>query len=579
VVLKALAKNPEQRYASAEALRLDLERWLDGEPVLAKAPSSAYQLHKFVQRNRWSVGLGAAAIVSLVAVATTAVFLGLQARDEAARALAARDFLIDLFGQADPDLSHGKDMTAKELLDQGRKTILSSMTGQPLLQADLMRGLGNAQANMSDYRKADASLAEAARLYEQMDLPEKVARTLIEQADAIYRSGDSQRAERILAGAAVQLREQNANAGTMTRYYEVLSLVELDNGDLSKAKLASEKSLSLATQAFGELDKRTIVALRAVARIEGRAGEFTLAIHRLEEALTRAEHTNNLVPQDRVEIQTELAETEYSAGRFDAAANRLEFAAARCEQLLDPNGESCWFLRQREMVVLFLQGRHQKALTLLPSMLTMAANAESPNRKAEALVTACRVLALNNRALEHPELWANLRLLGDSGQEVKQRESLKIQALFAQAEMLLHSEQPAASQDVLEHAEKRWKADSRANQRTGARLHLMQGLAFQALDQHEPALQSLRAGTAEYALLLGENHPLTVLMSANQARSLWATHRADEALALLDRAIPILRPALGADAPTFVHLLALRGELASTPTPNPRTARKVDFFL
>jgi hypothetical protein len=145
--------------------------------------------------------------------------------------------------------------------------------------------------------------------------------------------------------------------------------------------------------------------------------------------------------------------------------------------------------------------------------------------------------------------------------------------------MLLHSEQPAASQDVLEHAEKRWKADSRANQRTGARLHLMQGLAFQALDQHEPALQSLRAGTAEYALLLGENHPLTVLMSANQARSLWATHRADEALALLDRAIPILRPALGADAPTFVHLLALRGELASTPTPNPRTARKVDFFL
>src|SRR5690606_16233460 len=58
VLLKALAEEPERRYATAEALAEDLHRWLDGQPVLAQTPGAAYRLRKFVARNRVGVAAG-----------------------------------------------------------------------------------------------------------------------------------------------------------------------------------------------------------------------------------------------------------------------------------------------------------------------------------------------------------------------------------------------------------------------------------------------------------------------------------------------------------------------------------------
>src|SRR3546814_3643259 len=63
VLLKALAEEPEQRYATAEALADDLRRWLDGQPVLAQEPGPGYRMRKFVTRHK----VGVAARVLLVA--------------------------------------------------------------------------------------------------------------------------------------------------------------------------------------------------------------------------------------------------------------------------------------------------------------------------------------------------------------------------------------------------------------------------------------------------------------------------------------------------------------------------------
>src|SRR3546814_10507044 len=63
VLRKALAEEPEQRYATAEALADDLRRWLDGQPVLAQKPKLGYRMRKFVTRNK----VGVAASVLLVA--------------------------------------------------------------------------------------------------------------------------------------------------------------------------------------------------------------------------------------------------------------------------------------------------------------------------------------------------------------------------------------------------------------------------------------------------------------------------------------------------------------------------------
>ncbi|MBK8979471.1 MAG: SUMF1/EgtB/PvdO family nonheme iron enzyme [Planctomycetes bacterium] len=82
IAMRAMAKEPERRYDSANALAVDLQRHLDHEPVLAGPPSPAYRLKKALRRYRVQV-LGAAAVV-LTAVLGAVVAVG-YARDAEAR--------------------------------------------------------------------------------------------------------------------------------------------------------------------------------------------------------------------------------------------------------------------------------------------------------------------------------------------------------------------------------------------------------------------------------------------------------------------------------------------------------------
>jgi hypothetical protein len=66
IVLKCLEKDRTRRYATANALAMDIERYLDEEPVLARPPSQWYRVQKLVHRNRMVFLAGAAAVVALV---------------------------------------------------------------------------------------------------------------------------------------------------------------------------------------------------------------------------------------------------------------------------------------------------------------------------------------------------------------------------------------------------------------------------------------------------------------------------------------------------------------------------------
>src|SRR5882762_6474539 len=67
IVLKALARSPRQRYASASALSDDLQRHLSGQPVQARPDSAAYRAAKYASRHRTGIAMSAAAAVAVVA--------------------------------------------------------------------------------------------------------------------------------------------------------------------------------------------------------------------------------------------------------------------------------------------------------------------------------------------------------------------------------------------------------------------------------------------------------------------------------------------------------------------------------
>ncbi|MCB9882488.1 MAG: protein kinase [Planctomycetes bacterium] len=99
IVMKAIAIDPERRYASALALREDLERHLRHEPVEAGPPSTVYRLKRLARRHRMAIGVLATILIALFLGTGFAVAFAVRARDardETARRVSEFDLLANV---------------------------------------------------------------------------------------------------------------------------------------------------------------------------------------------------------------------------------------------------------------------------------------------------------------------------------------------------------------------------------------------------------------------------------------------------------------------------------------------------
>ncbi len=179
IVMKALAKERERRYASAVGLADDLERHLNHEAVSAGPPTAAYRLRKFVRRNRTQVTAAALVLVALVlgVVGTT---LGLfearrqegiadgqrgQAEKRLAQVTKMNDILGSIFKDLDPKNAQkdGKPLSAVlgERLDRATAEIEGEATGDPLAVARMQMTLGDSQLGLGYPDRAIALLTKA----------------------------------------------------------------------------------------------------------------------------------------------------------------------------------------------------------------------------------------------------------------------------------------------------------------------------------------------------------------------------------------------------------------------------------
>lgn len=90
IVLKALRKEPNRRYASVEQLSEDVRRHLEGLPITARPTTVSYRLEKFVARNRSVVAAGVLLFLTLCAGIAATVWQATRAERE--RALAEKRF-------------------------------------------------------------------------------------------------------------------------------------------------------------------------------------------------------------------------------------------------------------------------------------------------------------------------------------------------------------------------------------------------------------------------------------------------------------------------------------------------------
>src|SRR5258707_384911 len=89
IVMKALEKDRTRRFETASGLAMDIQRYLDNEPIVARPPSKLYRFQKLVRRNRTAFAAIGAGVALLVVGLALAVHLFIQEREARQRAVAA----------------------------------------------------------------------------------------------------------------------------------------------------------------------------------------------------------------------------------------------------------------------------------------------------------------------------------------------------------------------------------------------------------------------------------------------------------------------------------------------------------
>ena len=489
IVMTCLEKDPDRRYPSARALADDLGRFLEGEPVAARAIGWRERLARRARKHPWTAAAVAAALLASAALAIVAVGgwikytsdlkrernVALAAQADAERnareATEVTNFLVSVFEGSDPEIMRGGSVTARELLDTGADRIQSAFADQPVVQVRLMRTLGNIYRKLALYEPAEELLLEA-----------------------------------------VAIGETAGGGGTdeLATALDQLGILFAVQGRYDEAESSFQRSLSIRETAYGS-----------------DAGEL----------LTSLDKLGNLYA-----IQ----------GRYDEAEPLFRRALEVRERELGPDAEPVAFSLGNLGILLMRQGRYGEAETSLRRALEIQRSVLADNdpkisrtlnnlgtvlqeqqRGPEAEAVYREALAIDEVVFgpDHPTVAMELTNLASS---------LMDQGRFEEAEPV-----------ILRAVEIRERSFGRDHPEVANSLNTL-GNLYRRTGRFDEAETALLEAQSTWKATLGPDHPNLAYGCNNLGRLRLAQNRPDEAAALFERALAIAEAKMSPDHPEAV---------------------------
>ena len=280
IILKALRKEPAERYDSAAALSDDLDRYRTGLPIEARPPSASYRLRKFTRRHPAGVSFAALALVLLVGFTTTVTMQQRAIARERDTAQATADFLEELFSAADPFSEQRMDtLRVRDLLDLGLDRAEEQFADQPPIKAQLFYVIGNSFVRLGMHPKAERPLEEAAIIQRAESNP-ALGHSLSALSAVRYIQSRYEEAEQ-LAREAMELARQSDDEDALADAENRLghALISLEKFDESEEVLRA--SITRRQSLFGEDDQAASSAELALARALFSQGRLDEAVELL----------------------------------------------------------------------------------------------------------------------------------------------------------------------------------------------------------------------------------------------------------------------------------------------------------
>jgi tetratricopeptide (TPR) repeat protein len=258
IALKALARAPQQRYASADALALDLERWLAGDSVAARLPGRVERLVRAVRRHPLESALGLALLLALAGGvlvareetrrADAARLQAEQARDAALAEADRGERLVDTFAGLFAQAGAEQALTANAWLDRARDAALRLVDSDAAAGQALLVRLAAVEQDRGEHARALALLERVVSQSENLD-PELRVRAGCRRGSALAMLGREAEAIAVYDAAIVDADALQGSA----RLARVDCLQGRANLALFRGEAQAEE-LALGAQALAELD-------------------------------------------------------------------------------------------------------------------------------------------------------------------------------------------------------------------------------------------------------------------------------------------------------------------------------------
>ncbi|MGD2068493.1 MAG: serine/threonine-protein kinase [Gemmatimonadota bacterium] len=247
----AMHPDPERRYPSVEALVRDVDRYLSGRPLEARADSLGYRLTRYARRNR--APLSAVAVVLLLVVALVGFYTArlAAARDvalaEAARSDRIQRFMLDLFSGGEAGAGPADSLRVLTLLERGVDEA-RVLDAEGAVQAELLQTLGGLFRELGELERADSLLVASLERRRELHGPDHpdVASSLVSLALLRADQAELDEAESLARDAfAMARRHRPADHPEVLVAMDAVGVVLQQRGEYDEATALLEEEVRL----------------------------------------------------------------------------------------------------------------------------------------------------------------------------------------------------------------------------------------------------------------------------------------------------------------------------------------------
>jgi serine/threonine protein kinase/tetratricopeptide (TPR) repeat protein len=269
IVLRCLEKDRTRRYGTAQDLAADVQRHLRDEPVLARPPSPAYRLRKFVRRHKLGFATGAVAAAALIATFVAVSLSLVRERRATTKTAQVVQLMNDMLGGVGPNVA------LRAIADSTSRRLATDLRDQPDVGADLRDTLGGVYIGLGESEVAERLLREAVAMHR-----EAFGAGSAPTANSLHLLGVALRgrnrvleaeAEMSLEEAlAIRRRLFGANHPLVADTLFELAFVRRPGRSLGEKRTMLEQALTIRRLAFGEEHPKVAQAIAGLGAIAQR---------------------------------------------------------------------------------------------------------------------------------------------------------------------------------------------------------------------------------------------------------------------------------------------------------------------